>query len=441
MANHQVARWCMAVALCALAGCATAAPVAPTPSPPEAVASPVPATAEATAIAVGAPDFAGGARNTMNALRPEFRRALIAFALDLLARVGAQDEDENVFISPANIALALAMTANGARGETQRAMLKLLAAEDAMPEQANLDYAALQALLKRADPKVELAIANSLWARAGVPFNADFLQSTRRFFDAQIEELDFMRPDAADVINAWVSENTGGKINGIVSELPDEIVMVLISAIYFNGAWERPFDQARTQDLPFTLLDGTQRNVPTMFQSGLFDYLAGDGFQAVALPYAGGALRMIIFLPDVGSSLARFRESLTRENWEAWRSQFAPKQGQLLLPRFKTEYRIALNEVLQQMGIAIAFDSERADFSAMRPVPPNVFISDVQHMAYVDVNESGTEAAAATSVQMGVTSARPIEDVFVMHVDRPFFFAIEDTGSEALLFAGLIVQP
>jgi len=218
-------------------------------------------------------------------------------------------------------------------------------------------------------------------------------------------------------------------------------VLILISAIYFNGAWQTPFRAELTQDLPFNLLDGSQKPVPTMSRSATFDYLKGDGFQAVQLPYAGDKLRMIVFLPDEGRTLAQFQETLTLQNWEAWRAQFAPKQGQLLLPRFKVQYSVGLNNLLREMGMAPAFDPQRADFSGMRPIPPNLFISDVRHLAYVDVNEAGTEAAAATSVQMGLTSAMPVEDTFTMQVDRPFFFVIEDSGTGSLIFAGSIVEP
>ncbi len=429
----------MAGTLCVIAGCATAPPIAPAR---EAPIAPTMTMSEPTPPATAERQAAGGnTQQTMNAIRPEFTRATTTFALDLFRRVARQDADKNVFISPANIAIALAMTANGARGETLQTMLAAMGNEGATLDVMNADYATLQALLRRDDPSLVLTIANSLWVRAGVPFNADFLQRTRRFYDAEISELDFMQPDAPDVINGWVSDKTNDKINGIVSDIPQDTVLFLISAIYFNGAWQTPFNKELTQDLPFNLLDGSQKQTPTMFRSGMFEYLKGSDFQAVRLPYAGDMLQMVVFLPDEGHTLAEFESILTSENWEAWSAQFAPKQGQLLLPRFKAKYDVTLNDVLQEMGMAVAFDPQKADFSGMRPIPPAVFISSVQHLAYVDVNEAGTEAAAATSVQMGVTSARPIEDTFTMHVDRPFFFVIEDSDTGSPVFVGAIVEP
>ncbi|MFN4292959.1 MAG: serpin family protein [Thermoflexales bacterium] len=434
--RSPLARWFLAGVICLIAGCATAPPVAPARKAP--TMSPSEPTPPATAESRPTD---GHTQQSMNAIRPEFTQATTTFALDLFRRVVRQDADKNVFISPANIAIALAMTANGARGETLQAMLAAMGNEGATLEAMNADYAALQALLRREDPGLVLTIANSLWARAGVPFNADFLQRTRRFYDAEISELDFAQPDAPDVINGWVSDKTNGKIQGIVNDIPPDAVLFLISAIYFNGAWQTPFKAELTQDLPFNLLDGSQKQTPTMARSGVFEYLKGSDFQAVRLPYAGNTLQMVVFLPDEGRTLAEFESMLTSENWATWRAQFAPKQGQLLLPRFKATYDITLNDALQAMGMAVAFDPYKADFSGMRPIPPVVFISRVRHLAYVDVNETGTEAAAATSVQMGVTSAMPTEDAFTMRVDRPFCFVIEDSHTGSLIFIGAIVEP
>jgi serpin B len=374
-------------------------------------------------------------------LRPEFAASSTNFAFDMLAAVSAQDAGQNVFLSPANASIALAMAANGAQGETLQAFLAALNGDGATLNRLNIDYAALQALLKRSDPKVELSIANSLWAQAGVPFNDDYLRRVQQFYDAEVAELDFSQPEANDTVNAWVAQNTNGKIDQIVGELSPETILLIVSAIYFLGSWERQFDKTLTQDAPFTLLDGSEKTVPMMYQSGSFSYLKGDGFQAVHLPYVGGALRMAVVLPDEGKGLADLTPSLTGPNWQAWSTQFEPKWGNLALPRFRVEYEVSLNDALARMGMDIAFDADRADFSAMRPVPPNVFISNVQHKTYIDVNEEGTEAAAVTSVEMGVTSAGPNGDIFTMLVNRPFFVAIEDVQTGIPIFLGTVFNP
>jgi serpin B len=414
--------------LCACAG-------APLPAPTAPPAEPMP-----TATSAETPGSAGKPRAPQR-LDPAFLRAVNEFALELTVQLGRQDAGQNVFLSPANVAIALAMTANGARGETLQSMLSALNLNTLDLETVNSNFAALQALLVRDEPGATIAIANALWARAGVAFNADFLQRTQGFYDARIEALDFDQPDAPKTINEWVRRQTNDKIPAVVERIPEEIILLLMSAIYFNGKWETPFNPEFTQDRPFYLLNGTTKELPTMYRSDDFEYLKGDGFQAVRLPYAGGGVRMVIILPDADRTLAQLTDQLSIENWERWREQFSVKEGQLYLPRFTTRYDKQLNQALSAMGMTEAFDDGRADFSGMRPVPPALFISQVRHVAYVDVNEAGTEAAAVTSVEMGITSAMPIEEPFVMQVDRPFFFAIEETSTGSILFTGLITEP
>ena len=413
--------------LCACAG-------APLPAPTAPPAEPMP-----TATSAETPGSAGKPRAPQR-LDPAFLRAVNEFALELTVQLGRQDAGQNVFLSPANVAIALAMTANGARGETLQSMLSALNLNTLDLETVNSNFAALQALLVRDEPGATIAIANALWARAGVAFNADFLQRTQGFYDARIEALDFDQPDAPKTINEWVRRQTNDKIPAVVERIPEETILLLMSAIYFNGKWETPFNPEFTQDRPFYLLNGTTKELPTMYRSDDFEYLKGDGFQAVRLPYAGGGVRMVIILPDADRTLAQLTDQLSIENWESWREQFSVKEGQLYLPRFTTRYDKQLNQALSAMGMTEAFDDGRADFSGMRPVPPALFVSQVRHVAYVDVNEAGTEAAAVTSVEMGITSAMPTE-TFLMQVDRPFFFAIEETSTGSILFTGLITEP
>jgi serine protease inhibitor len=411
--------------LCACAGAPLPAPTVPPAVPP----------ANPTETPAGA-----GKPGAPQRLDPAFLRAVNEFALELTVQLGRQDAGQNVFLSPANVAVALAMTANGARSETLQSMLSALNLATLDLETVNSNFAALQALLVRDEPGATIAIANALWARAGIAFNADFLQRTQRFYDARIEALDFDQPDAPKTINEWVRRQTNDKIPAIVERIPEEIILLLMSAIYFNGKWETPFNPEFTQDRPFYLLNGTTKELPTMYRSDDFEYLKGDGFQAVRLPYAGGGVRMVIILPDADRTLTQLMDQLSIENWESWREQFSVKEGQLYLPRFTTRYDKQLNQALSAMGMTEAFDDGRADFSGMRPVPPALFISQVRHVAYVDVNEAGTEAAAVTSVEMGITSAMPTE-TFLMQVDRPFFFAIEETSTGSILFTGLITEP
>ncbi|MCL5997618.1 MAG: serpin family protein [Chloroflexi bacterium] len=382
-------------------------------------------------------------------IRNNLSAANVRFGLKLYNEVLKQNTGSNLFISPASVAIALAMTYNGANGETQQAMAQALELQDMTLQEVNEAYAALKASLENPDPKVQLNIANSLWVRQGITFNPDFLQRNELYFRAEVSELNFSDPNAATAINDWVNKNTNGKIQQIVDQIPPEMVLYLINAIYFKGTWTKEFDKAKTQDQPFHLLDGSQQQVPLMSQSGQYQYLKGPNFQAVSLPYgegtesaAAGRISMYVFLPDEGSTLAEFHQSLSAANWNTWMGQFNQAEGDVKLPRFKLEYQVNLNEALQALGMSAAFDPQQADFSAMRnSADENLYISEVKHKTFVEVNEEGTEAAAVTSVGVGTTALQESPQRFTMTVDRPFFFAIRDNSTGMVLFMGSITQP
>lgn len=364
-----------------------------------------------------------------------------AFGFGILRNLCENDPRKNIFISPASISMALAMTANGASGETLQGMLNALHLQGMSLDEMNRAFAELQSILRNPDPKVELTVANSLWARQGVDFNADFLQRNGDYFAAEISSLDFNDPGAVPAINLWVEQQTGGKIKEIVQAPIDPLtVLYLINAIYFNGAWSDEFDPGLTREIPFKLPDGTEKKHAVMFREGSYRYFQGNDFEAAILPYGENRrIAMTVFLPSPESSLADFYRTLTPENWAAWQLSFREMDGEMGLPRFKFEYEVSLNAILKELGMECAFDPQRADFSGMHPIPPELFISDVRHKTYVDVNEEGTEAAAVTSVECRCTSLQP--DRFSMIIDRPFFFAITDQKTGAVLFMGAVNEP
>ena len=372
-------------------------------------------------------------------VNPKLTTANTQFGFALFAELRNGEPEHNVFISPTSIATALAMTYNGAAGETKTAMAKALSLGDLSLQESNQAHADLRQALERTEPGIELHTANSLWVRQGCAFEQPFLQANQDCYGAKLAEMDFSRPGAADTINAWVREATKDRIEDIVeSPLDPMTVLILINATYFKGDWQHPFEKRHTQDGPFTLPDGSQKPVPMMSQMEDFAYLRGKGFQAVSLPYGKGDMSMYVFLPDQGSSLAAFCGSLNAaENWDAWMKEFHSTQVELKLPRFTLRYDTVLNAALSALGMGIAFDSRKADFSNMGPPP--LWISKVRHKAFVQVDEKGTEAAAATAVQM-VGAAAPAAIVpFV--VDRPFFWAIRDHDTGAVLFMGVVVDP
>ena len=353
------------------------------------------------------------------------------FGFKLLHDLREREPGANIFISPLSISIVLTMTYNGAVGETERAMAKTLEIDDLDLSTINNSNKALRDSLQNPDPKVQISIANSIWSRQGVEFNPEFLERNRVFFGAEIASLDFNSPQAAATINDWVNTNTNGKIKKIVQEIDPEVVLFLINAIYFKGNWQDEFDKSMTRPGIFFLPNGTQKQVQMMRREGNYPYFRGENFEATSLPYGAGRLGMYIFLPNPDSNLNEFLEDLNAENWEHWIPQFRDREHDMMLPRFKLEYEVKLNDTLKALGMEIAF-SGGADFSGMGP---NLFISEVRHKTFVEVNEEGTEAAAATAVV--VAESEPP----VFRVDRPFFFAIYDAQTKTILFMGTITEP
>ncbi|MBI2615605.1 MAG: serpin family protein [Gemmatimonadetes bacterium] len=371
-------------------------------------------------------------------------RKLIAtnnrFAFNFFKEVVRQGEpDSNVFVSPLSAAMALGMTYNGARGETQTAMAHTLGLEDLTTQETNQSFRSLIDLLRGLDPKVDFRLANSIWYRLGFVPRPEFLDVNRQYFDAEVNALDFTKPEAVTIINHWVDANTGGKIPEIIKQIEDSIVMFLINAIYFKGTWVYQFDKDRTKDEPFTPRNGAQRNVSMMHHGGgaYVGRYAGAGFQVVDLPYGASAYSMTIVLPDPGRDVDSVIAGLTPDAWGGIVDGLAKDSIIVVMPKFRLEWDDTLNGVLKALGMEIAFLPYQADLSGIAGAPGDLFISYVKQGTFVDVNEEGTEAAAATVVAIGLTSAGPQE----FRVDRPFAFLIRERFSGTILFMGKIMNP
>ncbi len=360
-------------------------------------------------------------------------------ALDLYGRLRKQEG--NLFFSPFSISTALAMTYAGARGETADQMADVLRFG---LEQGRLHpaFAALVEDLQAAKEKkgYELSVANALWGQEGFEFLADFLGLVRESYGAGLNEVDFKgaAEEARKTINAWVEKQTRDKIKDLIKPgvLGALTRLVLTNAIYFKGDWASQFDPKRTADAPFTLAGGDKVNVPMMSQKAEFGYMDGDGFQALELPYVGEELSMVVLLPAAGGVKA-LEDRLTPENVAAWTKGLGKVELTVFLPKFKMTWQTELAPVLGAMGMGDAFSAARADFSGMTG-RKDLFISNVIHKAFVEVNEEGTEAAAATAVVMKLTAvARPL----VFRADHPFLFLIRDTRSGGILFMGRVMNP
>jgi serpin B len=375
-------------------------------------------------------------RTRLEAVDARVLSACTRMGLKLFGEVAKADTSKDLMLSPPSVLLALSMALNGADGETRSAMASALEMSGMTLEEINAANALLMAALPAADPKVTLTLANSLWARQGVPFEDGFVQRCRDTYQAEVSTLDFADPNAPTLINNWVKQETNGKIESIIDNIPSEMILYLINAIYFKGSWTTRFDPALTRDGTFNLTDGTQVQCPMMAQSREQLHLDGDGFRAVFLPYGEGKLGMYLFLPDEDAGLDGFLSTLNAANWDAWMGQFHRSDVDLTLPRFRFEYEVTLNDALAALGMAVAFDPDRADFSEMTPV--DAFISEVKHKTFVDVNEEGTEAAAVTSVGVGTTSV-PVR--VTLSFTRPFFFAIRHNPTGTVLFMGAVRDP
>ncbi|MEM1169974.1 MAG: serpin family protein [Cyanobacteria bacterium P01_H01_bin.35] len=361
------------------------------------------------------------------------------FAFQLFSEIQKSQSNENIFISPISIAIALSITYNGAVGKTQEAMAKTLNFQGMSLEEINQANQELGILLDSLNSDIKLNISNSIWTKIGVPFEPNFLQINQEVYQSQVREIDFENPQSTEIINNWIKDNTKGKIDKIIERLDRDSVMILLNAIYFKGNWQKEFEDFYTQDRPFYLSNGMEKQHPTMLNLSQYSYYENQTFQAINLPYGEGSVSMYIFLPKEEIGLETFYQTLNEENWQNWMLKFESQTVTLSLPKFKNEYEVTLNNVLKSLGMEIAFDVKTADFSRISSIPPELYIDEIKHKTFVEVNETGTEAAAATSITMAVASAMVTS--LNMFVNRPFFFAIRDNNSATILFMGEITNP
>lgn len=351
-------------------------------------------------------------------------------------------ENENIMISPVSVSLAMAMVYNGANGVTREDMARALNVQGLELDRLNKNNLALLYYLTSADPELTVNIANSIWMLEDFKFSEAFVATVKNDYQAEAKKLDFADPKSADVINKWVNDKTRGTIDQIVTPpIDSQTIMFLINAVYFKGSWTSPFETELTSEQAFNLVDGQTVTVPTMYQSGSFDYLKSSGFQALRLPYGEDEqMAMVLFLPDQNTSLSEFQNQLNQDNWSNWQAHFEAKAGTLMLPKFTMEYEKSLNQVLAELGMGIAFEPGKADFSGLAAAAADdIYISNVKHKTFIEVDETGTEAAAVTSVEVGTTSM-PAYD-FELNFDRPFFYAIEDSETGAIVFMGAVLDP
>lgn len=377
------------------------------------------------------------AQNPLAALAAE------QFDFDLYKSLAASKSKENFLYSPYSVSSALTMTYTGSKDATKVAMAKVLSLgskkDIEVKEAAKADIDSLQKL----DNGSILEIANALFANKNIDFSKEFLSENEKYFYAGTNSMDFNAPDAVEKINSWVKEKTHDKISKILDKVSGDAILYLINAIYFKGAWQNQFKKEDTKKEKFYPLEGKDFDVMMMSLSrNSFSYAETSDFQSIYLPYKDNRLGLYVFLPKKGKALEEFEKKLDLASFEKHSGLLSSRSGTLKLPRFKIEDDMKLKENLSKLGMEEAFDKNKADFSLMTNEKERVFINDVIHKTYMDVNEVGTEAAAVTAVEMCMTTARmDPEPAFEMTCNRPFFIALQDMQTKKILFMGHINKP
>ena len=365
--------------------------------------------------------------------------ANIGFAFKLLKQLAKDQPGNNIFISPYSASTVLQMACNGAGGQTKTDMQQVLGTTGLAAEALNAANKECDRAINSQGTNVVLTAANAIWYRKGTPVKPAFISCNQQYFGATVDALDFDDPRSIGIMNAWASEKTHGKINGIADGLINPLTeLVLANAVYFKGKWEEPFEVKNTKDRVFHLRAGRQKKVPMMEQTRKFSYRRGSGYQAVRLPYQGWALGMYVFLPDAGSSPEKLIGIMNGDTWQrVTQPGFSEREGTVVLPRFKLEYGVELKGPLKALGMRAAFG--KADFSGISD--RDLFVSAVRQRTFVEVNEEGTEATAVTMLNIQSTGPSTRPKPFEMIVDRPFLFLIEDQQTRTILFMGMVYDP
>jgi serine protease inhibitor len=365
-----------------------------------------------------------------------------AFAIDLYQRLCATDG--NIFFSPFSISTALAMTYAGARGNTEKQMAKTLRfsldQENLHPAFANIE-SRLNKLQKAGN--VKLSVANSLWPQQDYRFLNEYLSLIKKHYGVSITPVDYKHAceAARKMINEWVEDKTQDKIKDLIQPgILDALTrLVLVNAIYFKGNWESKFKTNLTKDAPFYVSPSKSVQAPIMTQKQEFRYAEIETLQVLELPYVGDELSMIVLLPQKADGLTQLESSLTVENLNRWKRRLAKREVLVFLPKFKMTSIFQLDKTLASMGMVDAFIDSKANFAGMDGRPDWLYIGAVLHKAFVDVNEQGTEAAAATAVVMKARGMPAPPPTF--RADHPFVFLIHENRTGSILFMGRVTDP
>jgi len=360
-----------------------------------------------------------------------------SFALDIFKKViESSTESENVIISPLSISSALSMTLNGANGATRDAMLATLGMNGLTPEKINNSYKDLTEALLNVDKRVLISIANSVWTEKNFVVKKPFTDILTQYYNAESKSFDITDPLVPNQINSWIESKTNGLIKNMIDKLDQSTVMLLINAIYFKGKWNSQFDKDKTVQGSFYKTGGETAQVPMMKQTSEFKVYNGEGFTLAEFPYGQANFVMDVLLPDADNGIKSIIPLINDNSFKGWISQLSERKTDLSFPKFKYGYKKDLNDILTDMGMGIAF-TDNADFSNISDM--DLLISIVKHQAFIETNEEGSEAAAATIVGISTTSmpAGP----YILNIDHPFLYIIRETSTNSILFMGRVGDP
>ncbi|MCK5137785.1 MAG: serpin family protein [Bacteroidales bacterium] len=376
---------------------------------------------------------------TLNKKAAEIIEADKAFGFELFREVCILSEEDNIMISPLSVSYALGMTYNGAAGTTLEAFNDVLHFGDLSTEEVNESYKDLMDQLIHLDDKVDFSIANSIWYRLGFQVLPEFINTNKDYFDAAVKEIDFSDPQTVEVINQWIEDKTNGKIKDMLDFIPGNAVMYLINAIYFNATWKYEFVKEDTYEGDFNLADGTKHQTDYMRVTGDFVYTSNEDFTAVELPYGDSTFSMVVMLPCSENEVSDLVDKMDVAHWDSWFDNSSFTGVQVDLPKFKYEFKELLNDPLKNLGLGVAFTGE-ADFTRINPAG-DLYISRVIHQTFIDVQEEGTEAAAATIVEMRELSSHGSGSPIYFKADKPFLYLIKENSTGTIVFIGKVGKP
>ncbi|MCL2726923.1 MAG: serpin family protein [Bacteroidales bacterium] len=359
-----------------------------------------------------------------------------AFSFNLFRQVATSDDKTNAFISPLSVTMALGMLYNGTSPDARAEMAKALGMSNFTDTEINEYYQTMSQALLKVDPLTALAIANSIWSEKTYPVKQTFIDVNKKYFDAEVQSLDFKLKSTLDAINNWCAKKTNDKIKTILDEIPEEAVMYLINAVYFKSKWESPFEKKDTKKEDFTKEDGVRKQVDMMNQTVRFPYYQDEMLQCVEMPYGNGAFSMIAILPAQDKTVDDLVNYFDNDTWNGVISNLMERKVDVKFPRFKIECEFSLVQPIQNLGMQLIFRTG-GNLNGIAD-DPQLCVSRIIHKTFVEVNEEGTEAAAVTAIEAVATSYTPPAQFFA---NRPFLYLIKEKSTGAILFMGRMDEP